>query len=83
MRPRLVRLDTDKATGNMADVRAVAVDFADYVRTNLPLGGKAKADQPLVRFSSALSAFATGSVGAPALDGAEQALKRECQRPGS
>ena len=81
VRPRLIRVDTDRAKlpAGLADLASVAQDFADYVRTNLPAGGRAHSDQVLVRFSAALSAYArTGASSPQTFDTAEAALAHEC-----
>jgi hypothetical protein len=81
VRPRLIRVDTDRANlpGSLGDLRAVADDIGDYVQTNLPDGGRARSDQPLVRFSAALTAYAKGGATTPQpLESAEAALSKEC-----
>jgi hypothetical protein len=80
LRPRLIRLDTARASQSAATISAVAQDIALYVTTNLPNGGKANSDQPLVRFSVALTAFSSGGP-APTLDSAEARIKQECAVP--
>jgi hypothetical protein len=77
VRPRLIRVDADRAKlpSGLADLTSVAEDFADYVRTNLPDGGRAHSDQVLVRFSAALTAYVReGAADGPALTQAEAAL---------
>ena len=81
VRPRLLRVDRDLLEPSSTDLGAVALDFAIYVG-QLPAGGKAKADQQLVRFAAALTAFTRA--GSTAADGAtlasaEAALKKRCQ----
>ena len=81
VRPRLLRVDRDLLEPSSADLGAVAQDFALYVG-QLPAGGKAKADQPLVRFEAALAAFTrAGSTTADGatLASAEAALKKRCR----
>jgi hypothetical protein len=80
LRPRLIRLDAARADASTSNINAVAQDVALFVKTNLPDGGKAKSDQPLVQFSTALSAFAKGGVSGP-LDAAESVIKKECAVP--
>lgn len=80
VRPRLIRVDTDRADlpSRLADLTSVAQDIGDYVRTNLPGGGRGRRDQPLVRFSAALTAYARNGGGSRlTLDPAEAALARE------
>jgi hypothetical protein len=72
LRPRLVRLDRDVAQGSTADLAAVGQDVALYVSA-LPDGGHATADQPLVRFSAALSRRDLVALGPD-----EAAVKHEC-----
>ena len=80
VRPRLLRVDRDLLGPSSTDLGAVAQDFALYVG-QLPAGGKAKADQQLVRFATALGAF-TRAGATPAdsatLATAEAALKKRC-----
>lgn len=81
VRPRLLRVDRDLLEPSSADLGAVAQDFAIYVG-QLPAGGKAKADQQLVRFATALGAYTrSGSTSADGatLASAETALKKRCQ----
>ncbi len=84
LRPRLVRVDTDRADlsdpARRADLAAVAQDIAIYV-TQLPAGGKAAADRPLVAFSAALTRFVRDGDTA-ALERAEAPVRRECRVPG-
>jgi hypothetical protein len=80
LRPRLIRLDTDRLhlPGALPDLTALSEDVSDYVRTNLPDGGKAKSDRPLVRFSGALTAFVGGGGVGGGLAASEQAVAHEC-----
>ena len=85
VRPRLVRLATDLAgNGPPGDIAAVAQDFAAYVETNLPDGGKRKNDQPLVTFSQALTVYVATPTPAlrTGLDNATAALQKECHISG-
>jgi hypothetical protein len=82
VRPRLIRLDTDKLhlPGSLPDIKAVSEDIGDFVSTNLPNGGKDKGDQVLVRFSAALDRYvAGGATGNATLAPAEAALEHECK----
>lgn len=78
LRPRIIRLDAARLVGDAGVIGAIDEDVGLYVKSNLPAGGKAKADRPVVAFSAALHAYATHRGDAVALDGAEAALKREC-----
>lgn len=81
VRPRLLRVDRDLLEASSADLAAVAQDFALYVG-QLPAGGRAKADQPLVRFATALGAVTRAggtSTDGTTLASAEAALKRRCR----
>lgn len=81
VRPRLLRVDRDLLEPSSADLGAVAQDFALYV-SQLPAGGKAKADRELVRFATALGAVTRAgatSADTAALAQAEAALKRRCR----
>jgi hypothetical protein len=89
LRPRLVRIDADRLhlastpAAALTDLRGVAEDLALYVTTNLPDHGKGSADQPLVRFSQALTAFvAAGGTTGPALQSAETPVDHECSARG-
>lgn len=86
LRPRLIRVDTDLAgvaagrAGAADDLAAVAADLADYVKTNLPHGGKARSDRPVVTLNGALKAVARDPAGPTgALLAAERSLRRECR----
>ena len=87
LRPRLIRVDVDRAEAPArpaaTDLGAVAADIAAYVRTNLPDGGRATSDRPLVAFSRALSAYSrdTSRSSAP-LVAAERPVEAECRVTG-
>jgi len=85
LRPRLVRIDTDRLqltttpAAALTDLRGVAEDLALYVTTNLPDRGRGSADRPLIRFSRALTAFvAAGGTPSAPLQSSEAPVTREC-----
>jgi hypothetical protein len=89
LRPRLIRVDTDRLhlattpAAALTDLRAVAEDLAAYVTTNLPDHGRGSADQPLIHFSQALTAFvAAGGTTTAALQSAEAPVDHECTSRG-
>ena len=81
LRPRLVRLDNDRAAitngeaAGAVDLPGVATDIHLYVLA-LPDGGKAPADRNLVAFSAALDAVAAPPGPAEATPGATAELDR-------
>jgi len=77
MRPRILRLDAALATGNTATIAALDQDLGQYVKTNLPDGGKRKSDQPVVILSTALHGPVAG------IPAAEVPIKHECAKPGA
>lgn len=86
VRPRLVRVDRDRtapagSAEATTDLVSVSDDFAIYV-SQLPAGGKARADRELVTFAAALRAAtssADGTASSPSrLEAAEAALKHRC-----
>ena len=85
VRPRLIRLDTDRLhlPSSLPDITAVSEDFAGYVRTNLPSGGRARSDRRLVQFSAALSGYVHDAGRDPTpLTAAERGLDSECHIAG-
>jgi hypothetical protein len=88
LRPRLIRVDTDQLhlattpASALADLKAVSEDLALYVTSNLPDHGKGSADQPLVHFSQALTAFVAGGTSRATLQSAEAPVAHECSSRG-